>query len=143
MIKEELTEKVDYCLNCKTRPCAQKGCPLGNNIPEFIEQIKLNNIEEAYNILCKTTVMQPICGRICAHKKQCQGSCTRGIKGEPVQIGELEAFVGDYAIKNDLKIKKEVDKNLLGKKVAIIGGGPSGLTSAAFLVLPFQFFLLF
>ncbi len=133
MKQDELKEKVDYCLKCKTKPCSVKGCPLNNNIPEFIEQIKKGNLNEAYNILCDTTVMQAICGRICPHEKGCQGSCTRGIKGDAVSIGELEAYVGDFAIQNNLKIKKEPLKSLLNKKVAIVGGGPSGLTCAAFL----------
>ena len=129
----EIQEKSDYCLNCKLKPCSIKGCPLNNNIPEFIKQIKEKEYKKAYEILSETTVLQGICGRICPHKKQCQGSCVRGIKGEPVSIGDLEAFIGDYSIENNLKIKKEIDKKMLNKKVAIVGGGPSGLTCAAFL----------
>ena len=120
-MKEELKSKVEYCLNCKLKPCSTKGCPLNNDIPRFIEKVKEENYEEAYNILCDTTVMQSICGRICPHKKQCQGSCIRGIKGNPVNIGEIESFVGDYAIQNNLKIKDEKDETLSNKKVAIIG----------------------
>ena len=129
----EIQEKSDYCLNCKLKPCSIKGCPLNNNIPEFIKQIKEKEYEKAYEILSETTVLQGVCGRICPHKKQCEGSCVRGIKGEPVSIGDLEAFIGDYSIENNLKIKKEIDKKMLNKKVAIVGGGPSGLTCAAFL----------
>ena len=129
----EIQKKSDYCLNCKLKPCSIKGCPLNNNIPEFIKQIKEKEYKKAYEILSETTVLQGICGRICPHKKQCQGSCVRGIKGEPVSIGDLEAFIGDYSIENNLKIKKEIDKKMLNKKVAIVGGGPSGLTCAAFL----------
>ena len=126
-----IKEKAEYCLNCKLKPCSLKGCPLNNDIPAFIEQVKNENYEEAYKILSNTTVLPAICGRICPHKKQCEGSCVRGIKGNPVDIGELEAFVGDYSIKNDLKIDKE--PNNISKKVAIVGGGPAGLTCAAFL----------
>lgn len=118
---EEIKEKSQYCLNCKTKPCSIQGCPLNNDIPEFIEQIKEENYEQAYNILTNTTVLQSICGRICPHKKQCQGSCIRGIKSEPVNIGDMEAFIGDYAIKNNLKIKKEELNKTSNKKVAIIG----------------------
>ena len=132
-MNQEIKEKSNYCLNCKIKPCTNKGCPLNNDIPEFIKQIKEENYEEAYHILTSTTVLQAVCGRICPHKKQCQGVCIRGIKGEPVSIGDLEAFVGDYAIQNSLKIPKEEEKNLVNKKVAIVGGGPSGLTCAAFL----------
>lgn len=120
-MKQQIKEKAEYCLNCKIKPCSNKGCPLNNDIPEFIKQIKQENYEEAYNILSNTTVLQSICGRICPHKKQCQGSCVRGIKGEPVSIGDLEALVGDYAIENNLKIKLEKDEKLANVKVAIVG----------------------
>ena len=127
---DEINEKANYCLNCKVKPC-HKGCPLGNNIPDFIKCVKSGMYEDAYNVLLETTVLQSICGRICPHEKQCQGRCVRGIKSTPVSIGDLEAFVGDIAIKNNYKIKKTDINN--GKKVAIIGGGPAGLTCAAFL----------
>ena len=89
-----IDKKVNQCLNCKIRPCT-KGCPLENNIPEFIQLIKQEKYEEAYYEISKTTVLPSICGRVCPHKNQCRGKCIRGIKGEPVEIGELEAFVGD------------------------------------------------
>ena len=127
---ENIKEKSDYCLSCKNKPCT-KGCPLGNDITEFIKLIKEEKFEEAYNILCETTVLSSICGRICPHDKQCQGSCIRGIKQLPVNIGNLEAFIGDMAIENNWKISKFGEKN--NKKVAIIGGGPAGITAAAFL----------
>ena len=132
-MNEAIKQKSEYCLNCKLKPCKNKGCPLENDIPEFIKQVKENNLEKAYEILCKTTVLPAICGRICPHEKQCQGSCIRGIKGEPVSIGELEAYVGDYAIEHNLKIEKQIDEKLKNKKVAIVGGGPAGLTCSAFL----------
>ena len=128
---KEIKEKADYCLNCKIKPCSQKGCPLGNNIPEFIKLVKEEKYQEAYNILNETTVLQAICGRICPHKKQCQGSCVRRIKSEPVSIGDIEAFIGDKAIENNYKLFDNIENNK--KRVAIIGGGPSGLTCAAFL----------
>jgi len=127
---EKMQEKSEYCLNCPVKPCS-KGCPLGNNIPGFIAEVKNGNYEKAYHILCETTVLQPICGRICPHFSQCQGSCVRGKRGEPVSIGELEAFVGDFAIEHALPIpKKQVHKT---QKIGIVGGGPAGLTCAAFL----------
>ena len=132
-MNQQIQEKSNYCLNCKLKPCSNKGCPLSNNIPDFIKQIKEENYKEAYHILLDTTVLQPICGRICPHQKQCEGSCVRGIKGEPVSIGEMEAFIGDYAIEHNLNIEKNVEEKFKSKKVAIIGGGPSGLTCAAFL----------
>jgi len=136
-MNELIKEKANYCLNCK-KPQCRIGCPLGNNIPDFIEQIKQENYEKAYEILCETTVLPAICGRVCPHQKQCQGKCIRGIKGEAVSIGELEKEIGDRALNNDdslLKcfVKKGMPEKTLDKKVAIIGGGPSGLTAAAFL----------
>lgn len=122
--------KTSMCLNCKNKPCSLKGCPLNNDIPLFINAIKERDYKKAYDILCKTTVLPAICGRICPHFKQCMGSCVRGIKGTPVNIGDLEAFVGDIAIKEGYEIEK---RNKYSKKVAIIGGGPAGLTAAAFL----------
>ena len=130
-MNQEIQEKANYCLNCKTKPC-QKGCPLENDIPSFIDCMKKGEYKEAYQILSKTSMLQPICGRICPHESQCQGSCIRGIKGEPTSIGELEAFVADIALKegyafSDEKIEKK------NKKVAVVGGGPAGLTCAGFL----------
>lgn len=143
---EKITKEANYCLNCKVKPCSRKGCPLNNDIPLFIENIKNEKYEEAYNILCKTTVLPAICGRICPHKKQCEGSCIRGIKNEPVNIGNLESYIGDFSIKENLAIEKvtlseeNVDSNIKTdwkkipkRQVAIIGGGPAGLTCAAFL----------
>lgn len=125
--KEEIQE---YCLNCKIKPCSQNGCPLENNIPEFIHEL---NSQKAFEIISKTTVLPAICGRICPHEKQCQGSCIRGIKGEPVQIGKMESIIGDESIERNYKIPKEIDEKLTNKKVAIIGSGPAGLTAGAFL----------
>ena len=129
-------ENASYCLNCKAKPCSLKGCPLQNNIPEFIQMVKEENYIQAYKILSKTTVLPGICGRICPHKKQCQGSCVRGIKGEPVSIGKLETVVYDKAIEQNVTLKdcwKDEIKKQTNKKVAVIGGGPAGLTAAAFL----------
>ena len=137
---ENIDLKASYCLSCKVKPCSIKGCPLHNDIPNFIKEVKEKNYSKAYEILCETTVLQGVCGRICPHQKQCQGACIRGIKGNPVAIGELEAFVFDKMIEENNSLKKvwgeEIRKNekKLGKKrVAVIGGGPAGLTAAAFL----------
>ena len=128
-MKNNIKQKAEYCLNCKNPQC-RIGCPLGNNIPAFIQRVKEDNLEEAYKILCETTVMPAICGRICPHQKQCQGKCVRGIKSDPVSIGEIEAYVGDWALSNQICHKNIQENN---KKVAVIGGGPSGLTAATFL----------
>lgn len=147
---EEIKEKVNYCLNCKIKPCSVKGCPLENNIPSFIKAVKEEKYKKAYEILSKTTVLPGICGKICPHMKQCQGNCVRGIKGEPVNIGDIENFIFEkaeeenYSLKEamqeaegtDTSKKEETSQNIKkisNKKVAIIGGGPAGLTCAAFL----------
>ena len=130
---EELKQKANYCLNCKVKPCSNKGCPLYNDIPTFINLAKNGEFEKAYEIITKTSVLPSICGRICPHYKQCQGSCIRGIKGNPVSIGEIEAFIGDMAIKHNYNIKKFDKQDLYQKNIAVIGGGPSGLTVSSFL----------
>lgn len=133
MINDTIQKYTEYCLNCPVKPCSNKGCPLNNDIPTFIKNVKEGKIEEAYRVLSKTTVLGSICGRICPHMKQCEGSCIRGIKGEPVQIGEIEAYVFDEAIKNEWYKNIEKTTELQGKKVAVIGSGPAGLTCAYFL----------
>lgn len=144
MNKTEIQEKTNYCLNCKIKPCSNKGCPLGNDIPTFIKLAKEEKIEEAYEVISTTSVLLGICGRICPHMKQCEGSCVRGIKGNPVDIGTIESYIFDKAMEQGLSLKKVYEKYeseenkeekevLKDKKVAIIGGGPAGLTCAAFL----------
>lgn len=130
---EGIKEKVSYCLNCPVKPCSNKGCPLGNNIPEFIKAVREEDYQKAYVILSETTVLEAVCGRICPHTKQCEGACVRGIKSNPVSIGEIEAFVGDISIKENYSFAT-VNKEHKNKKIAIIGGGPSGITAAAFLL---------
>ena len=127
---KEIEEIRSYCLNCKNSQCRIKGCPLDNCIPEFIHEI---DSKKAYEILCNTTVLPAICGRICPHEKQCEGSCIRGIKGEPVSIGAMEAYIGDLSIENNYEVSIEVDERAKDKRVAVIGSGPAGLTCAAFL----------
>ena len=126
-----INELANYCLNCKIKPC-QSGCPMANDIPEFIKNVKEGKYEQAYYVLSKTTVLESVCGRICPHMSQCMGKCVRGIKSNPVNIGELEAFVGDKAIEEEYSMD-EVCAPKNGKKVSIIGSGPAGLTCAAFL----------
>ncbi len=128
---EEIQQKMEYCLNCKSKPC-KEGCPLKNDIPAFIENAKNGNIKEAYKILSKTTIMPFICGKICPHSKQCEGKCIRGIKEKPVSIGEIESYVGEIGIKNKwyLDVEKAKEKD---KKIAIIGAGPAGITASIYL----------
>ena len=125
-----MKELANYCIGCKNPFCNQ-ACPLNNDIAGFISLIKEDKLKEAYELLCETTVLQSICGRICPHTKQCQGKCIRGFKGEPVSIGTMESTLGDLAIKNNWKIPtlEEIKK----EHIAIIGSGPAGLTCAAFL----------
>lgn len=127
---KKIEEIRSYCLNCKNSQCRIKGCPLGNCIPEFIHEV---DSKKEYEILCNTTVLPAICGRICPHEKQCEGSCIRGIKGEPVSIGAIEAYIGDLSIENNYELSIEVDERAKDKRVAVIGSGPAGLTCAAFL----------
>lgn len=131
--RETIKEKLEYCLNCKVKPCSVKGCPLSNDIPTFIHLTKEGKIKEAYEVLTNTTMLGSICGRICPNEKQCQGSCVRGIKGESVHIGELEAYVFDEALERGYHKQIKKTAELQGKKVAVIGSGPAGLNASAFL----------
>ena len=125
---ERLKEKIDYCLNCKLKPC-RSGCPLGNDIPQFISYAKSNEYRKAYETISQTTIMPYICGRICPKTKQCQGKCVRGIQGKPVAIGEIESFIGDMAVENNWYLEENASVEN-GIKIAIIGSGPAGITSA-------------
>lgn len=129
--EQEILEKANYCASCIKKPC-RAGCPLNNDITGFIKLMKEEKYKEAYELLTETTVLSAICGKICPHQKQCQGSCVKGIAFTPVEIGELESFIGDMAIEKNWSIPNEKIQKM-DKKVAIIGGGPAGLTCAAFL----------
>lgn len=132
-LSKEMQEKVNYCLNCKAKPCSNKGCPLNNDIPTFIRLVKEGNMEEAYYTLLKTSILGSVCGRICPHYKQCMGSCVRGIKGESVQIGDIEAYISDYGLEHNLIKNIEKTEELKRKNIAVIGGGPAGITASYFL----------
>lgn len=126
----DIQKLAEECLSCKAKPC-MKGCPLSNDITEFIKYIKQEEYKKAYEKLLDTTVLSAVCGRICPHFKQCQGSCIKGIKGDAVNIGVLEAYIGDMAIREKWNIEKlEEDNN---KKIAIVGAGPAGITASAYL----------
>ena len=131
--ENKIKEFSEYCLNCKVKPCSNKGCPLSNDIPTFIKCVKEGSIKKAYEVLINTTMIGAVCGRICPHEKQCQGSCVRRIKSESVHIGEIEAYVFDEAMKNEYYKEIEKSSELKGKKIAVIGSGPSGLNCSAFL----------
>lgn len=125
--KEEAMEEAARCINCKNAQCI-KGCPVSIDIPAFIEQVKLGNIEEAYQIISKSSALPAVCGRVCPQESQCEGKCIRGIKGDPISIGKLERFAADWAREHEIKPEPAKEKN--GRKVAVIGSGPAGLTCA-------------
>ena len=115
------------CLNCKNKPCVS-GCPVNVKIPEFISLVAEGKFIDAYKVINETNSLPAVCGRVCPQESQCEGKCIRGIKGESVGIGRLERFVADYYIANGNPEIKEIAPN--GKKVAVIGAGPAGLTCA-------------
>ena len=115
------------CLECKNPLCVT-GCPVNIHIPEFIRKVKVGDFEGAYEIISKTSSLPAVCGRVCPQEKQCEAKCVRGIKGEPVGIGRLERFVADWHNAHSKLLPNVPESN--GKKVAIIGSGPAGLTCA-------------
>ena len=125
--KEEAMEEAARCINCKNAQCV-KGCPVGIDIPAFIQQVKEGNIEKSYQVIAESSALPAVCGRVCPQESQCEGKCIRGIKGEPVSIGKLERFSADWACQNGIKPAPAAEKN--GRKVAVIGSGPAGLTCA-------------
>ena len=124
---EEAMKEAERCINCKNARCIQ-GCPVSINIPAFIQEVKEGNIEKAYQIISESSALPAVCGRVCPQETQCEGVCIRGIKGDAVSIGKLERFVADWACKQGIKPEGVKEKN--GKKVAVIGSGPAGLTCA-------------
>ena len=124
---EEAKEEATRCLKCKN-PLCQKGCPVSIDIPLFIKEIETGDIEKASKIIGKSSALPAVCGRVCPQESQCEGKCIRGIKGEPISIGKLERFVADWARENNVDPDAPMAPN--GKKVAVIGSGPSGLTCA-------------
>lgn len=125
--KEMAMEEAERCLHCKNKPCMQ-GCPVNVKIPEFIELVAKGDLLGAYAKIKETNALPAVCGRVCPQENQCEKYCVRGKKGESVGIGRLERFVADYFMENGHEEKPEIQKN--GKKVAVIGGGPAGLTCA-------------
>lgn len=124
---EMAVEEATRCLNCKNKPCVG-GCPVNVHIPDFIAKVAAGEFEEAYRIITSTNGLPAVCGRVCPQESQCEGKCVRGIKGEPVGIGRLERFCADYHMANSSEKAEKPQSN--GKKVAVVGAGPSGLTCA-------------
>ncbi len=124
---EEAMAEAKRCLNCKKPQCVT-GCPVQINIPAFIQQVAEGNFAEAARIIAEDSALPAVCGRVCPQETQCEGKCVLGRKGEPVAIGKLERFVGDWARENGFALAKTAPEN--GYKVAVIGSGPAGLTCA-------------
>ena len=122
---EMAAAEASRCLNCKNKPCVS-GCPVNVRIPEFIAKVAEGDIEGAYKIIKSTSSLPAVCGRVCPQETQCEAKCVRGIKGESVAIGRLERYVADYMSGKETAEKPKTN----GKKVAVVGGGPSGLTCA-------------
>ena len=130
--EEMAVNEAQRCLNCKNKPCVT-GCPVNVRIPEFIAKVAEGDFAGAYEVITSTNSLPAVCGRVCPQETQCEGKCVRGIKGEPVAVGRLERFVADWHrehIGND-KVEK-IPSN--GKKAAVVGAGPAGLTAAGDLV---------
>jgi len=125
---EEAVQEAKRCLQCK-KPMCVEGCPVNVRIPQFIAAVVEGNIEEAFRIIRQTNNLPAICGRVCPQETQCEQRCVLGKRGQPVAIGRLERFVADYCMEKGIEDKVEVKRN--GKKVAIVGAGPAGLTAAA------------
>ncbi len=130
------------CLKCRKKPCT-KGCPVMVRIPEFVAKVAEGEFEEAYQIISETSALPRVCGRVCPQENQCEGFCVQGVKGEPVAIGRLERFVADWhaAHEAELEAAAEATETILealpgeGRKVAVVGAGPAGLTCAGDLAL--------
>lgn len=129
---ENITEILNIaknCLNCKHKPC-QNACPMKTRVPEFIAKIKEEKFNEAYDILLENNTFSNICSTICPQEQQCEGSCVRGIKGEPMPIGRLERFINEWAKENNYTYKMNEIKEMSNKKVAIVGSGPASISCA-------------
>ena len=125
---QEAQLEASRCLDCKKPRCVEH-CPVSLQIPKFIEQVVKGDFAEAARIIGQDSSLPSVCGRVCPQESQCEGSCILGIKGEPVAIGKLERFVGDWSIANGGEAVATAAPN--GKKVAVVGSGPAGLACAS------------
>lgn len=125
--EDEAVREAKRCLNCKNPRCVE-GCPVSIDIPGFVKEVSEGNFEEAAKIISKYSALPAVCGRVCPQESQCEGKCVLGIKGDALSIGKLERFTADWSMENDVDLSEKEPKN--GKKVAVIGSGPAGLTCA-------------
>ena len=125
---EMAIEEANRCLGCKNPKCVE-GCPVNVRIPEFIKKVQEGDFKAAYEIITSTNALPALSGRVCPQETQCEAQCVRGIKGEPVAIGRLERFVADWYRENINAMPEKVESN--GKKVAVVGSGPAGMTCAS------------
>lgn len=126
-----ILDEVNRCFNCVNKPCV-KACPLNNDIPQMISLVKEEKYEEAYEVLTRTTILPSIAPIVCPHDKQCRKNCTAKFRGEAIKIDCIENFLGRLAIENGWSFST-ISDDLLGMKIAVVGGGPAGLTASAFL----------
>ncbi len=125
---ENILEEANRCLNCKNPLCI-KGCPMQTKIPEFINEIKENNLKKAYEILQENNIMSDVCSNVCPYEEYCIGHCVKGIKGTPVNVSKLEKYVNIWARENNIKYEYIKEKSN-GIKIAVVGSGPAGLECA-------------
>ncbi|OPJ62644.1 glutamate synthase small chain [Clostridium chromiireducens] len=125
--EEQAIKEANRCLNCKNPKCVE-GCPVSIDIPGFISKAKTGDFEGAAKEIAKYSALPAVCGRVCPQESQCEGNCVLGIKGEAVAIGKLEMFTADWSRKNNVDLSQREPSK--GKKVAVIGSGPAGLTCA-------------
>ena len=125
---EMAIEEANRCLGCRNPKCVE-GCPVNVRIPEFIAKVKEGDFQAAYEIITSTNALPALSGRVCPQETQCESKCVRGIKGEPVSIGRLERFVADWYRENVNAMPGKAEPN--GKKVAVVGSGPAGMTCAS------------
>jgi len=125
--EEEAVAEAGRCRNCKNPSCVTR-CPVSINIPAFIQEIKNREFREAAEIIARTSVLPAVCGRVCPQEIQCESQCILGVKGDPVNIGKLERFIGDWGHENGFTVPVTIKPN--GHKIAVIGSGPAGLTCA-------------
>ncbi|AIY85006.1 glutamate synthase (NADPH), homotetrameric [Clostridium baratii str. Sullivan] len=125
--EDEAIREAKRCLNCKNPRCVE-GCPVSIDIPGFVKEVSEGNFEEAAKVISKYSALPAVCGRVCPQESQCEGKCVLGIKGDALSIGKLERFTADWSMEHDVDLSEKEPKN--GKKVAVIGSGPAGLTCA-------------